>query len=118
VSLATCFFWGWPSPATVFLASILGSISLLLNILQFLPQIRATYRRKHAGALSVPAMCMQAPGSLVFSYTLSRSPGTNASTWASYAVGGILQGTLLALCLYYRRREHAYLVLAEDAAEE
>jgi hypothetical protein len=91
-------------------AALLGTISLVLSICQFVPQLRRTYQMKMAGALSVSAMSLQAPGSFVFCYTLAVSPGTNVTTWMTYFVGGILQSILLVLCIYYDRTsmQHNY----------
>lgn len=108
--------WGLPSRASVWLAGLLGIFALALNCFQFLPQIHATYRSGRVGALSTSAMSMQAPGSLLFSYTLARSPGTNATTWLAFAVGGCLQMLLLALCLHLKRKQQGeYLVLPNAA---
>lgn len=92
-------------------ALLLGTISLLLSICQFIPQLTKTYHLKRAGALSVSAMSMQAPGSFVFCYTLAVSPGTNPSTWMTYFVGGCLQSCLLIMCLYYDRRDHPLVII-------
>lgn len=54
------------------------------------------------GALSIPAMMMQTPGSFLLCYTIAMSPGTNFTSWMTYFVGGCLQGTLLMLCIYYQ----------------
>lgn len=99
-------------------AFLLGTVSLVLSICQFVPQLCKTYRLKQAGALSVSAMSMQAPGSFVFCYTLAVSPGTNVSTWMTYFVGGCLQSCLLILCIYYdRQASHDYQLVDEDDTE-
>jgi len=105
-----------PSRAAILCAGALGIFSLVLNCFQFLPQIHETYQSGRVGALSTSAMAMQAPGSLLFSYTLARSPGTNATTWMAYAVGGLLQATLLALCLHLKRKQRGdyFIVTSND----
>lgn len=89
-------------------AALFGTISLILSICQFLPQLRKTYLLRRVGALSVSAIGMQAPGSFVFCYTLAVSPGTNVTTWMTYFVGGVLQSILLVMCLYYDRIEQQH----------
>jgi hypothetical protein len=48
---------------------------------------------------------LQTPGSFVFVYTLAIRPGVDFTGWAPYFVTGILQGTLLILCLIFKRRQ-------------
>ncbi len=62
------------------------------------------------GALSIPAMAMQAPGSFLFCYTIAQSPGTNFTSWITYFVGGCLQSVLLFICLYYQYGAEAEFV--------
>lgn len=47
----------------------------------------------------------QTPGSFVFVYTLAIRPNVNFSGWATYFVTGVLQGTLLVLCILFKRRQ-------------
>ena len=65
-------------------------------------------------------MLMQTPGSFIFCYTLSLSPGINASTWLTYLVTGCLQGILLGTCLYYQyqSKREDYNVIIEEEEEE
>ena len=99
-------------------ATLLGSASLLLSLCQFIPQLTRTYKLKQAGALSVSAMSMQAPGSFIFCYALAVSPGTNVTTWMTYFVGGILQTMLLMLCIYYHnRRDNPHDVIIVDDSD-
>ncbi len=51
------------------------------------------------GALSLPTMMLQVPGSFVFAYSLYLVPGSHWSSWVTFLVSGLLQGVLLALCL-------------------
>lgn len=62
------------------------------------------------GALSIPAMAMQAPGSFLFCYTIAQSPGTNFTSWITYFVGGCLQSVLLFICIYYQYGAEAEFV--------
>lgn len=53
-------------------------------------------------------MSIQTPGSFLVCIMVARSPGTNVSTWITYFIGGLLQGILLALCVYYTYFNHAH----------
>ena len=107
-------------------ATVLGLASALLACVQYLPQLVHTARAKTVGSLSVPMMCVQTPGSFVFVYTLAVRPGVNWTAWgtvrhpflapllrtsayqlrcAQYFVTGVLQGTLLAMCLAWKVRQ-------------
>lgn len=81
--------------------TLLAAIALVASSVQFIPQILRTYQLKLVGALSIPAMLMQTPGSFLFCVTIASSPGTNITSWITYFVGGCLQGALLILCIYY-----------------
>ncbi|GJN88333.1 hypothetical protein Rhopal_001298-T1 [Rhodotorula paludigena] len=86
-------------------ATTLGLVSVALGCAQYAPQLVHTARRKVVGSLSIPMMLLQTPGSFVFVYTLAIRPGVNFTGWATYFVTGVLQGTLLVLCLVFRRRQ-------------
>ena len=38
--------------------------------------------------------------------TLSRRPGTDWTSWATFAVAGVMQGILLAMCLVWKARQN------------
>lgn len=56
------------------------------------------------GALSIPMMMLQTPGTVLFVYSLMVRPGTNWTAWLTYMVTGILQGTLLIMCITWHFR--------------
>ncbi|KAI9291038.1 hypothetical protein K502DRAFT_368761 [Neoconidiobolus thromboides FSU 785] len=94
-------------------ANFNGLFSMLLAMIQYLPQIFITWKRKNIGVLSIPMMMMQTPGAFLFVFSLALREGTNWTTWITYLVTGILQGTLLIMCLYFQYLEnltkiHAY----------
>lgn len=102
VSILISTAFGVPSGWATIWTALLAVIALVSSLIQFLPQILRTWKLKVVGALSIPAMMMQTPGSFLFCYTLAISPGTNFTSWMTYFVGGCLQGILLILCLYYQ----------------
>eukprot|EP00158_Paraphelidium_tribonemae_P004675 Partr_v1_DN26905_c0_g1_i3_m7372 putative PQ loop repeat protein len=86
-------------------AIFLGLVSLVVSSLQYIPQIVKTYRAKEIGALSIPTMIMQSPGSFLIVYSLASREGTNISTWITYFITGVLQLILLLLCVSYWVRD-------------
>ncbi|GAA5829901.1 hypothetical protein JCM5353_006108 [Sporobolomyces roseus] len=86
-------------------ATTLGLLAVALGCAQYAPQLILTARKKLVGSLSIPMMLLQTPGSFVFVWTLAIRPGVDFTGWAPYFVTGILQGTLLILCLFFKRRQ-------------
>ncbi|KAA8571230.1 hypothetical protein MFRU_055g00340 [Monilinia fructicola] len=79
-------------------ANILGITATILAAIQYLPQIWLTYNLGHIGSLSIPMMCIQTPGSFLWSGSLAARLGWGGwSTWGVFLVTGCLQGCLLAL---------------------
>ena len=102
---------GPTSPFTQNFAKLMGVLSLSLSLVMFIPQIWRTLHLKEVGALSIPGMCIQTPGSFVFCVAIILDPKSHWSTWFPTFVSGCLQGVLLILCIKYdrrrRRRERA-----------
>lgn len=84
------------------IANLNGLLSALLTIIKYVPQIWTTYHLKHPGTLSIGMMCIQTPGGFVFTATLFFTKGSHWSSWVSYLVAALLQGSLLSLCIYYQ----------------
>lgn len=83
------------------LAQFNGLMLTFLTVIKYVPQITTTYRLKHPGTLSIGMMCIQTPGGFLFTATLFFTKGSHWSSWVSYFVAALLQGTLLVLCIYY-----------------
>lgn len=89
-------------------ANTLGMAATLISLVQFLPQIYTTYVLKSAGALSIPMMCIQVPGSYVWAASLAVRLGwAGWSIWGLYMVTGFLQGIILVLAITYEVRERS-----------
>lgn len=98
--------FGFPSAVATSYATLLGMLSLLLSFFQFVPQIFRTYRMQEIGALSIPAMLMQTPGTgrcrlavlmlapRVLSHVLHhcREPGDNTVHLADLLCGRLSAG--------------------------
>jgi uncharacterized protein with PQ loop repeat len=86
-------------------AAFLGWSAMILAAFQYLPQIVYTARMKLVGSLSIPMMCLQVPGSIVFVYSLALKPGINFTSLAAYICTGVLQAVLLGMCIAWRLRQ-------------
>ncbi|KXN92869.1 hypothetical protein AN958_07066, partial [Leucoagaricus sp. SymC.cos] len=97
---------GIPLPDHILLwATLLGVTSAILAAIQYAPQLIHTYRLKLVGVLSIPMMCINAPGSVFMIVSIASRPGTNWTSWFTFLVAGIMQGTLLLICLAWKLRQ-------------
>ncbi|PYH41390.1 PQ-loop repeat-containing protein [Aspergillus saccharolyticus JOP 1030-1] len=79
-----------------------GVLAALLASVQYFPQIYTTVRLRCVGSLSIPMMCIQTPGSLVWAGSLAARLGRAGwSTWGVLIVTACLQGTLLGLGVWF-----------------
>ncbi|PGG98827.1 hypothetical protein AJ80_09464 [Polytolypa hystricis UAMH7299] len=83
-------------------ANIFGILAAILSSIQYFPQIYTTFQLRRVGSLSIPMMCIQTPGSIVWAASLAARLGAEGwSTWGVYIVTAMLQGTLLAMAIYF-----------------
>jgi hypothetical protein len=83
-------------------ANFLGVMAAILASIQYFPQIYTTFRLRRVGSLSIPMMCIQTPGSIVWASSLAARLGKEGwSTWGVYIVTSLLQGTLLGMGVYF-----------------
>jgi uncharacterized protein with PQ loop repeat len=95
----------YPSPRIMLWATFLGLLSTTLAVIQYAPQLWTTWKAKTVGALSIPMMCIQSPGAVLMVLSIAIRPGTNWTSWATYAAAGIMQGSLLVMCLCWKVRQ-------------
>lgn len=99
-------------------ANAMGVLGTCLAAIQFIPQLFTTWRLQAVGAMSIPTMCIQTPGSFLFVGSLAKRLGIQGwSTWGIYLVTGVLQGMVLTMCISFeirdwRRRKEARAVQA------
>lgn len=87
-------------------ANFLGLLGTALAAIQYIPQIRTTWRLQETGSLSVPMMCIQTPGSFVFAASLAVRLGPAGwSAWGLFILTGCLQGCLLGMSLWFLWRD-------------
>lgn len=93
-------------------ANFLGVMATVLAGIQYIPQIYTTYTLKHVGSLSIPMMCIQTPGGLLFAASLFARLGWEGwSTWVIYLLTAAMQGSVLAMGVYYElaaRRQNGH----------
>ncbi|KAJ5135104.1 uncharacterized protein N7515_004382 [Penicillium bovifimosum] len=83
-------------------ANFLGVLAAVLASIQYFPQIYTTFRLRCVGSLSIPMMCIQTPGSLVWAASLAVRKGWSGwSIWGVLVVTACLQGTLLMMAIYF-----------------
>jgi len=87
-------------------ATFLGVTSAGLAVLQYAPQLVHTYKAKLVGALSIPMMCIQTPGTTFMVVSIILRPGTNWTSWVTFAVTGVMQGSLLCMCIIFKMRQN------------
>jgi len=92
-------------PRTLQWATLLGVISAMLAAIQYAPQLFHTYRAKLVGALSIPMMLIQSPGAVLMVLSIALRPGTNWTSWITFAVAGLMQGSLLIMCIIWKFRQ-------------
>jgi len=113
--MSVAFVAAWPYHTQNW-ANLLGSVSGLLAMVQYVPQIWYTYRLGDVKSLSVVTMLIQVPGAFLFAFSLWQRVGWEGwSTWLVYIITAVLQGVLLGMAIHYyilRRREDK-----EDMAE-
>lgn len=79
-----------------------GVTAAILASVQYFPQIYTTLRLRCVGSLSIPMMCIQTPGALVWAGSLAARLGPQGwSTWGILVVTAFLQGTLLVLSVFF-----------------
>ncbi|WEW55104.1 hypothetical protein PRK78_000532 [Emydomyces testavorans] len=101
VILSVTITLAYPSARQLW-ANLFGIMATILSSIQYFPQIYTTFLLRRVGSLSIPMMCIQTPGSLVWAASLAARLGTEGwSTWGVYVVTALLQGTLLIMGIYF-----------------
>ncbi|UKZ93121.1 uncharacterized protein TrAFT101_008047 [Trichoderma asperellum] len=124
IALTGVFAIALPNKLNIW-ANFLGVMAAALAAVQYIPQIWMTYHLKHVGSLSIPMMCIQTPGGFLFAASLFARLGMEGwSTWAIYLLTAVMQGSVLAMGIYYeiaRRNEeyaHSYTSSAPQSPIE
>lgn len=97
--------FGADSNTVTYYAGAIGIVSMSLGSLRYVPQILHTWKAKSGGVISIPGLCLQIPGNVVWVYTLAVRPGTNWTTWIRFLLEAILMCVVLSLCIFFKCRE-------------
>jgi hypothetical protein len=117
--LSICFVLVSTESALQAWANVLGVFAAILSSIQYFPQIYTTFRLRRVGSLSIPMMCIQTPGSLVWASSLAARLGMEGwSSWGVYVVTALLQGTLLAMGVYFEYINPKKSDPAKDVTED
>jgi uncharacterized protein with PQ loop repeat len=93
-----------------------GGVATLTNAIMWIPQIMETWRLQHGGVLSVAALLFSAVGDFVLgAYWVVE--GENVWIWGSLVADSSMQMILIAMVLYYRRRDGSNIALSYDLLE-
>ncbi|KIM28209.1 hypothetical protein M408DRAFT_23915 [Serendipita vermifera MAFF 305830] len=95
----------YPTQRILLWATFLGLLSTVLAVVQYAPQLWTTWKAKTVGALSIPMMCIQTPGAILMVTSIAIRPGTNWTSWITYATAGVMQGSLLVMCICWKVRQ-------------
>lgn len=87
-------------------ADVSGVVSLILQVVQYLPQLWTTYRIREPGTLSIPSLIIQVPGTFYWAYSLYDEANSKWSSYLPFFAAASLQGILLLMCIFYRWRMH------------
>lgn len=85
------------------LANGLGITATALASIQYFPQIYTTWKLQSLGSLSIPMMCVQTPGGLLWAASLAARLGWEGwSAWILYVFISTLQGVVLGMGLWFK----------------
>ncbi|KAF9474380.1 hypothetical protein BDN70DRAFT_915336 [Pholiota conissans] len=101
---------GLPAPEIAAWAAFLGVSAAMLAAVQYAPQLLHTYKTKLVGALSIPMMLIQTPGGILMVISIALRPGTNWTSWITFALAALLQGCLLVMCLMWKIRQRKHQI--------
>ncbi len=97
-------------------ANALGLMAAVLAAIQYLPQIYTTYHLKHVGSLSIPMMCIQTPGGILFAASLFARLGWGGwSSWGIFLLTAIMQGILLSMGVWFELKKKSPPAVASPA---
>jgi uncharacterized protein with PQ loop repeat len=92
--------YGIKATPTLTYAYVVGYISAALNVVQWLPQIVTTIRKKSSGSLSVLGVLLMTPGNFAQAGWLIAA-NQDVTTWITLMIAGMQMITLFLLLVYY-----------------
>jgi len=104
ISAVLIIFAGECAKATKSWGYAMGLVATAITFVQWSPQIYATFRRKSVGSFSILMLCIQCPGAILILYFFIFVSHEGVSTWLSYLSSVTQQLVLLAMLVYYDRK--------------
>ena len=98
------------SDKIVLCGKIFNTISAVLSILMWLPQILITYKLKSDHALSLIALSIHSIGCFITVFYQGVIMKQNFLVIGNYVIGGIAEGTIVCMVLYYRKKNNNYQI--------
>ena len=93
-------------------------ISAILSVVMWIPQIVKTYELKSAHALSLIALSIHSFGCFVTIFYQSFIMKQNFLVISNYFIGGICEGSIVLMALYYKRQKRLYKQHLEALSDE
>lgn len=87
---------------------IFNIISAILSVVMWIPQIVKTYELKSAHALSLAALSIHSFGCFVTIFYQSVIMKQNFLVISNYFIGGLCEGSIVLMALYYKRKKRIY----------
>lgn len=86
-----------------YLGKVLGVISTVFTLVQYIPQIRTTYKLKGLGSFSAATLVIQSLGGIGFGLDLAFAGQQTATTFMPPLVTGTFQIVVLSMAIYYKK---------------
>jgi hypothetical protein len=102
------------TPWLVTTANVLGLCATVGCVVQWLPQVQATYRTKDTGAVSLFAFAIQVAGGFLLAYFQIFGTRERWSTWLPNLCGTFLMAAILGMCCYYSCHRNRYRGLGTE----
>lgn len=131
VTLGLLGHHGWRNASSSDLRTWSTIMEVTISVMflsHYIPQIWETYRLKKVGSLSLVTLALMTPGTFAWTVFLAtqsslvpNSQGSDPSVWVPYLIVGAFQAVLLAIGIYYDRKEKKrdqYRLLLDDLEKD
>ena len=93
---------GFSSNIIIRYGQVLGTMSSIATVFQYLPQFIETFKIKDNGSLSLVTLAIQAPGGTINAIFMMVGNSESWTTFLSTFSSAVQQWGLLFLCIYYK----------------
>lgn len=95
---------GFSSSLVFNIGKVMGSLSSLISICQYMPQFITTCKIKDNGSLSLITLAIQAPGGTINALFMCFGQHEHWTTWLSTLISALQQFLLLFICIFFKIR--------------